>query len=93
MYARYDITVYDGFAAGAVDKPTLAIVLVCVDVPCCGKCFYTQLSNVSRKHLYISAIGTEFNTFVTNFFFCLKLHINLRLSRTKHAKQMAMLKI
>lgn len=34
LNTRYDITVYyDGLAAGAVDKPTIANVLVCVVVP------------------------------------------------------------
>lgn len=43
LNARYGITVYDGFVAGAVDKPALQQMrLVCVDVPCCGKCLYTS---------------------------------------------------
>lgn len=70
-----------GLEAGAVDKPTPANVLVWVDVPRCG---------IYWKHFYISAFGAEFNTFVTHFF-CLKLHINLKLSRTKHTKHMQQL--
>lgn len=65
----YDINVYDGFAAGAVDKLTLANVLVCVDVPCCGKCVYTTIPKVRRKHFYISYLWVEFSTFVTHFLF------------------------